>query len=164
MVKATHSRTGRASIAAWIPHSSMAKNPLIHWKPFCHVEIILNHIYIHMEQFHNIYIYNYIYIYYILYIILYILYIIYAYVIKTFPQNASTALAHPRYSIQQGHGRRASRREEAARCSAEAQPPRRTGAEIRPRLSMEYHKVLGEMARWEVWWWFNGILWWFNGI
>jgi hypothetical protein len=57
MVKATHSRTGRASIAAWIPHSSMANNPLIHWKPFCHVEIILNHIYIHMEQLHNIYIY-----------------------------------------------------------------------------------------------------------
>ena len=76
---------------------------------------------------------------YTLYIVCIYIYICY----KTFPQNTSTALAHPRYSIQQGHGRRGSRREEAARCSAEAQPPRRTGAEIRPRLSMEYHKVLG---------------------
>lgn len=51
------------------------------------------------------------------------------------------------YSIQQGHGRRGSRREEAARCSAEAQPPRRTGAEIRPRLSMEYRKALLELVK-----------------
>eukprot|EP00435_Cladocopium_sp_Y103_P026281 s2876_g6.t1 len=51
------------------------------------------------------------------------------------------------YSIQQGHGRRGSRREEAARQAEEMQPQRRTGAEIRPRLSMEYHKALLELVK-----------------
>ena len=64
--------------------------------------------------------------------------------ISHYKSTTRMALAAPRYSIQQGHGRRASRREEAARDAAEAQPLRRTGAEIRPRLSVEYHKALGE--------------------
>ena len=49
----------------------------------------------------------------------------------------------PRYSLQQNRGSRRSRREEAAAEAAAALPVRRTGAEIRPRLSLEYHKAPG---------------------
>ena len=47
---------------------------------------------------------------------------------------------HPRYSVQQNRGRKLARREEAQQLAADSLPLRRTGAEIRPRLSMEYHK------------------------
>lgn len=52
-----------------------------------------------------------------------------------------------RYTLQQTSRRRLSRHEEATHLRNEALGVRRTGAEVRPRLSLEYHKALLELLK-----------------